>query len=79
MSKHELSFYVLFLFVPIYIVSPILETPHPGRQPKHGLHKKIQYIPRLTEECMVLYSSVNQEYNGHVAAPQGDSIFIGFT
>jgi hypothetical protein len=33
--------------------------------------KKIQYIPRLTEKCMVLYSSVNQGYNGHVAAPQG--------
>jgi hypothetical protein len=52
MSKLQLSFYILFLYVPVYPVEPVLETPHMGRQQKEGLYKKIQYIPQLTKERM---------------------------
>jgi hypothetical protein len=38
-----------------------LEASHPGRQPKYGLYKKIQYIHWLIEECILICSSVNQE------------------
>jgi hypothetical protein len=31
MSKLELSFYILLLYVPVYHVIPVLEAPHPGR------------------------------------------------
>jgi hypothetical protein len=59
MSKLELSFYVLLLYVHVYPVTPVLEVPHLGRQPKQSLYIKIQYIPPLTEEHMTLYSLVN--------------------
>jgi hypothetical protein len=52
MSKLELPFYILFLYVPVYAVKPVLEAPHLGSQPKQALYKKILYIPQLTEERM---------------------------
>jgi hypothetical protein len=57
---------------------PILEAPHPGRQPKQGLHKrKNQYIPQVTEEHMSLYLSVNRGIYGHVPrAWGGGNIFL---
>jgi hypothetical protein len=48
MSKLELPFYVLLLYVTVYPVTHVLETLHPERQPKYGLYKKS------------LYSSVNR-------------------
>jgi hypothetical protein len=46
---------------------PILEAPRmDGEPPKHGLYKKIQYTPRLTEERMALCSLVNRGIYGHV-------------
>jgi hypothetical protein len=61
MSKHELSFYVLFLYVPVYIVSHVLEAPHLGRPPKQSLYKKYNiFLARLTEE-----------YRGHVGTARG--------
>jgi hypothetical protein len=41
---------------------------------------KNQYIPRLTEERMGLYSSINREIYGHVvrAWGGGPSIFLGY-
>jgi hypothetical protein len=56
-----------------------LEAPHPRRQPKHGLYKrKKQYIPRLTEEHMSIYSSVG--IYGHMAGVRGVgcNIFLGY-
>jgi hypothetical protein len=53
MSKLELLFYVLLLYVLVYPVTPILEAPHPERQPKYGL-----YIYNL------IYSSVNRGMYG---------------
>jgi hypothetical protein len=47
---------------------PILGAPHPGRQPKQGLYIKNQHIPRLNEERIALYSSINQEIYRHVAS-----------
>jgi hypothetical protein len=41
----------------------------------HKCYIKNQYIPQLTEECMALYSSVNQGIYGHVAR-QGGSHYI---
>jgi hypothetical protein len=38
MSKLELSFYVLLLYVHVYPVTPVLEAPHPRRKPKQGLY-----------------------------------------
>jgi hypothetical protein len=60
MSKLELSFYVLLLYVHVYPMTLILEAPHLGRQTKYDLYKKIQYVLRLTEE-----------YSGHVSVTWG--------
>jgi hypothetical protein len=59
MSKLELVFYILFLYVLVYVVKHVLDAPHPGRQAKQGLYKSMQYIPWLTEERMPLCSSIN--------------------
>jgi hypothetical protein len=40
MSKLELSFHILFFYVPVHVVNPVLEAPHLGRQQKQGLYKK---------------------------------------
>jgi hypothetical protein len=62
---------------------PVLEARHLGRQSKHVLYiQKIQQIPRLTEEHMALYSSINRGIYGHVArAHRGGrdpTIFVGY-
>jgi hypothetical protein len=52
---------------------PVLEAPHLGRKPKHGLYKteNNQYVPQLTEEHISLYSSVNRGIYEHVSEEGG--------
>jgi hypothetical protein len=46
---------------------------------QNGDYIKIQYIPRLTGECIVLCSSVNRGISGDTAGAWGEgSIFIGY-
>jgi hypothetical protein len=55
---------------------PVLEAPHLGRKPKHGLYKteNNQYVPQLTEEHISLYSSVNRGIYEHVSEEGGGYI-----
>jgi hypothetical protein len=60
-------------------VCPILEAPHPGRQVKHALYKKTQYICRLIEERMTYVPQLTKEYMGHVAVARGGPICLVYS
>jgi hypothetical protein len=70
----DLRLFVSKLYVLLYksTVWPVLEAPHPGRQPNtRSIHIKNQYILRFIEECVGIYSPVNRGIYGHVVGANG--------